>query len=237
MSTSSPILGLPLPENTDILNTEATYGQYAKALDNQLLSRWASTTARDTVTGGNVAKGQVGILKPTGTNVSMQLYDGSAWRNLDTPTVIVKPTDTSRNTTIVSAADPALQFTMQPGTTVTVELVAFFQSTVSTFGARAAWGVSTGITCPMRLITCPSNSTPTVASATQMTEQSSGIASDITVGINNTPPSGPIYWEKLVLTYTSGGTGLVQFLWAQAASGATNTTLKAGSYMVIRRTS
>lgn len=82
MSIPSSVSGLPLPENSDILNAQVAFGDYALGADTRLIPRFATEAARDTAFASGAVAGQMCVVTNSGTFAELMMYDGSVWVNI-----------------------------------------------------------------------------------------------------------------------------------------------------------
>ncbi|MDH6111162.1 hypothetical protein P3T36_003186 [Kitasatospora sp. MAP12-15] len=73
MSTTTPLNGLPIPQETDPADVPTAFANFAGAVDSRLVMRFASTTARDLVITSPIA----GMIAYVGNGFTY--YTGSAW--------------------------------------------------------------------------------------------------------------------------------------------------------------
>lgn len=149
--------------------------------------------------------------------------------------IVWRNSDLSRNTTVTLTSDPVLQFTNVPVGTYNIFIVTAF-----TTSGSATQGYQLTVTNTAGTLTNSSvvgNSICTSASSS-VTNLSGGtttafgaVYANIAVGVSSVW-TGEFQGQG---SFIVSGTATIAFQWAQSASSATNTILRAGSYMQITR--
>ena len=137
------------------------------------------------------------------------------------PTIITKPTDTTRNSTTAPVADPALQLSLVANTRNVITLFVWYTSD-STPDFR--WATTNSATTTSSRANCIS-STFGGAVSSAVNSTSAAIPSQSVTGTTGT---GML--ECTIVIQTTS-TGVFAFNWAQDTSNAADTTVKAGSYI------
>jgi hypothetical protein len=145
------------------------------------------------------------------------------------PITVVKPSDTGRNTTTTMTADPDL--TLAVATNSTYEVRALIQYKGGTNNSSDA----------QFTITAPASSTGFfIGVRRQITGPlTSGIDWTALGGAMNAGTNGTGTVLPLILTATvttAGTAGNIAVAWAQNTSNGTNTTVMAGSQLILQRT-
>lgn len=151
------------------------------------------------------------------------------------PTQVIKPSSTSRNTTITPTADPHLSITLAANQTFEVQVDVLASSAADAAGdlrLRLAW--TNTATVHWWLVSLDS----TIASGAVASLQARGITADTTspttdtqFGLSATSTGQTMY----ALVITGGSSVALTLEWAQLASNPNNTTLLAGSRIIARR--
>jgi len=81
MSTTTPVSGLVIPTNSDILNAEAAMGQFASSIDTLCIPRFATTAARDLAIVAPT-EGQLCVVT-LGSEAMLMKHTGSSWVPLE----------------------------------------------------------------------------------------------------------------------------------------------------------
>lgn len=137
MSTTSPVSGLALPEQSDILNPEEVFGNYALGADTLLCPRFASTSERDTAFAAGVTEGMVCTLHEV-----PQMYDGTRWnmfQNQVNAAMLGSPVVVSSST----ATNTGLMPTYPTAGVFLVDLMLFSNTATAAGGRGIVWGYST----------------------------------------------------------------------------------------------
>lgn len=246
MTTFSTISGLPLPENTDVLDANGTFGGYANGLDTQLIPFFTTSTIRS-YPGGDTTKpprvsetGQLSVL--TGTNV----YDGTllqqslgsqTWRSVERETVIYKTADTARTSTITLANDPHLTVDLPAGQwQIEAYLAAGCPTNGVNFtglwaftGAGVAADVNGRAVSGMHSTVVENNAAATTMSFFNVS-QATNLPTKALTNAADIPP-----WRREAFTINvTGGVCTMTLQWAQAVSNASAVTLLTGSHIVVR---
>lgn len=237
MSTNSTISGIPLPANTDVINANQSFGDYANGLDSIMIPKFTSTTQRDSHLSPQA--GQVCSL-----NGDLQMFDGLSWSFFGVERIVYKSADTSRASTVTMTADPHLLFTVPAGQKIHCDaFISAFSATVSTGDLRIGQTI-TGGTATM---------TGTGRMAGGVAYDSSGGTSKFTtngcfqhanIGTNalfrayptSASEDGSFHRLTFIIDGTTSVTdSVVTFVWSQVVSSATATVLQTGSHLVLRR--
>lgn len=162
-----------------------------------------------------LAAGEMGY---DSTNHLIKIGDGTtAWNSLTTefrrsPVFKVKPTSTTRNSTTTRTDDPHLVIPVKSGRAYFVEVGLLFNAAAT---PDANWTIAVPGSSTLWLSSAHSaNAQSQVLPATQ-----NGVADD----------RGIRLWG----TFVAGGDGNISVSWAQATSNASDTTLKAGSFLAV----
>lgn len=190
-------------------------------------------------TGSLTLTNSTSLVLPGGNNITTTAGDafiaefmGSGnWRVLiyqyalaTSQTAAVKATDTARLSTTTLAADPDLSVTLLTGQ-YSYELFMLFDSVA----AGAGFKFSSGGTAADSRSTSPAVATGQVNAAAYGPKLESFVGATISYATVSTGVNGNGVIYKGSLLVTTPGTFNIQ--WAQAASTASNTTLRAGSYL------
>jgi hypothetical protein len=242
VTTSSAVSGLPLPENTDILDANGAFGGYANGIDTILVPKFTSVTNR-TYPAGDITKpprgtsaGQLSVI--TGTTVNeptyLQMCEGAdSWKTLEQEVTIHKPVDTARASTTTLTADPHLSVVLPIGVWSIEAFLAYSNPTIgvdykhqwtltgsATFNGAIALEVPAAFVAPpvtvnMQFITLA----PATVYATQAATNALGF---------------PSYRREQFTVQVPSGSGTLALTWAQNTSNASATTLLGVSFMSIR---
>lgn len=225
MTTYSSIAQLPLPENTDALVAQTTFGDYANALDTMLVPQYSTTAARDAAMASGKVEGQVCAVAG-----ELQYWDGQAWWYQGARNVILKGVDTTRISTITPTADPNLVFGVKAGGTYYASAWLVPVCNTSTVNFRFRWG-STGsaITWNRASQFGPAPNNTSVVGTVNLTGGTANL--DFTVGAPNN--SQNLVRSQVVFTATADDT--VGIYWAQGTNTASNLVLLARSHVEYRR--
>ena len=142
------------------------------------------------------------------------------------PLAVVKPADTSRNTTITVTNDPDLQFTAASGASYWLH------------GTIEYKGGTSGSSDIKFQINAPTGATGFV-NITYITTSIVGSTDNVQVNVNHSAGTNttanvePLTFSGVITT--AGTSGIVAFAWAQNTSNGTNTTVIAGSAMIAQR--
>lgn len=228
MTTYSDIAQLPLPENTDALVAQSTFGDYATALDSQLVPPFSTATARDAAMLSGKVEGQLCTVAG-----ELQYWDGQTWWNQANTRYVTKAADTARSSTIVSAADPHLTFAAKSGGIYRIQawLVPLSASTSVNF--RAKWGsVGGNVTFSPGSLMGPAAGVTSV-SGVQVTLGAPAATSDAICGT----PTSTQNCVIMTTVATAAADDTIHLMWAQGTSSATALTLAARSFIEYSRIS
>lgn len=241
MTTYSNISGLPLPENTDILDANGTFGGYANGLDTQLAPKFTTDKFR-TYPGGvtsspprAVQQGMVSVLTGAASldKTVIQVYD-SGWREAEQDYLVYKAADTARASTIVLAADPHLVVDLPVGE---YHIDAFLAAANPVAGVdlRAQFVITgTGAyNMSARIV----ESLPLGTTAVTQTNKAFYNSSEVTVLGSVALSNGgdiPAWKREIVRITVSSGVITAAIHWCQNVSNASPTTMLAGSFLIIR---
>lgn len=172
----------------------------------------------------------VGVAAPAGTGGLTASGALTAFTTQPVATVLSagKAALTSRASTIVSAADPDLTFTLPTGTWLVQALLLFDSTTTTVQGAR--YQINFGGTFdPARVVRCWNDRT------TLLTTHNSGVqgmnADTLIPDISNS--NVDVAYQSCIFRNT--GSGTLQVRWAQEVSDVNPTILEAGSYLYALR--
>lgn len=142
----------------------------------------------------------------------------SAW------TTVIKTGSTSRASITSLAADPELKFSLAVNTSYVVRVKVFYD-------CGATEDIKYGFNGPASPSMIRVHRAATVPSGTGLSPVSTGTSYDVTgVGVAGSgTQAGFIQLDFLI--YNGPNTGFFEITWAQNTSGATNTTVLAGSYV------
>ena len=142
------------------------------------------------------------------------------------PLAAVKTSDTARASTTTLTADPDLTFSVAANSTYFVELVLIYTGASGTNFFQWDFNMPASATYVYSFVYQNS------AGTTNVQQQNGGTSA----AWANTTGVGNFQSMEIKGTLTTVGTaGTFALTWAQHSSGATNTTLRAGSQMVARR--
>lgn len=137
MTTTTTVAGLTLPENTDLLNAQQTFGGYATGADGVLIPRFATTTTRDAAFASGATAGQMCVVTNSGTFAEPMIYDGVQW-NFIGPVIENRITSVFTTTSTTLANVTGLSASVRAGYVYEFELFLFGLSAVS--GAGYSFG-------------------------------------------------------------------------------------------------
>jgi len=159
----------------------------------------------------------------------------AAGLNLLIPNIIVKGSDTSRNTTISSTADPDLQgMTLAVGTHE-VHMLILASCAASGVNIRTGWVLSGGTwNVPIRACTGPGQAA-TGGTTDNTTFQADGNAANVSAFYALAATSAYSVIHEDCFTVDVSVSGTLAFYWAQMVSNGTDVTVHAGSSMWARQ--
>lgn len=226
MTTYTTIANLPLPEDNTPLVAERTFGDFATALDTQIVPQYTTTAVRDAAMISGITEGQVCTVAG-----ELMMWDGTAWWGTQDVRYVTKASDTSRATSTTSA-DPHLVISVKSGGTYVVNCYTSFVCANAAINVNALWTTTGGAVVNHRTIIgiVAGTTNKDVANAV-IPGSSTGTA--VTTGAPNN--TGNYRLEILQVTATSDGT--LAFNWAQDVTNATVLTLQQRSFIEYRRVS
>lgn len=160
------------------------------------------------------------------TWVSGQILTASDVNTWFVPLAAVKTADTSRASTTTLTADPDLTLSVGANSTYFVELILIYTGASGVNFFQWDFTVPTSATYVYSFIYQNS------AGTTNVQQQNAGTSGS---WANTTGVTNFLSMEIKGTLTTSSTAGTFALTWAQHASGATNTTLRAGSQMMARR--
>lgn len=228
MSETTPVSGLVIAEDLDILNTQAAFGQLADSIDTYCIPRFTSTTLRDAAITAPVE----GMLCAIGNTVpALQRYTGSAWvyaeENIWSQPSADQSFSTATATNITGFTAP-----LEASATYLCRIVMTVDGTVtaSAVDFRLAWTYSGTLNGNVLLL----NAAGAVAATTSQIKNM-----DMIAGGTGTIPMGTsigpeVAYPIIIVKTTTAGTW--QFQGRQTAAGAEVVTLDAsGTWASFRR--
>lgn len=153
----------------------------------------------------------------------------SAWAETQ---VLFKNADQAYSNDTSLNDDTVLKFTAAINSVYRVELFAMI-SGASGGDVKVAWTVPSGAT-GLRSCLGPAD-TSTTRNNTTMQVGAHPFASEIGYGLSATEPTLPIGLQERFILTTAGTGGLVVFRHAQRTSNATQTIVRASSYMIVQK--
>lgn len=226
MTAYSTVASLPLPENSDILVAETTFGQYASALDSVIAPAYATNAARDAAMAAGKSAGMVCIV-----NGEPQMYDGSAWWMNQDSRYDVKTADTARTSTATPTADPHLSLSLKANGVYHVNAYIAVIAVGPALGLNTTWS-TTGSAFSSRTIYGPTDGVTSTTSTYTLVSTSPS-----TAFITGTPSAGAsaAYRIERFIVTVGGADDTLVFLWAPGVVSASAVTVLQNSFIEYRR--
>lgn len=221
MSTPASLSGLPLAVNEDVLNANASFGNYAKGADTLLIPRYATAAARDAAGAAGTTEGQMCV-----TDRVMQQYDGSRWWHMDAGSTTLMTLGT------VNAKPGTAVFTttIKAGARYDLESMTYASCTVTTSDLVVSFTQDAQVPAFDRNVYGPTGAAPTANSAMSM----------VCVSGSNQYTTGVIVgslvgrWERA--TILGGTTDGIITMFVGVGTVGTAITIDPNSWVKIRRT-
>lgn len=230
MTTSSSVSGLPLPENNDLLNAQATFGGYASAADNLLVPRFATTTDRNTAFAGGVSAGQMCSITNSGTFGEPMIFDGSNWVYVPAPIYnFTTTTQNFTNTTLTNVTN--LSVSLRANAIYELRLGIFATNSVSNVGLKVDMTMPAGGAVYRSIL--GSQIAASSASGAYVLGLPNTTASAVGVAPGGAGFSQHIQETGIITTSSTSGT--LQVRAAQANANASATVIAANSFIIATR--
>lgn len=206
MTTAAQITNAPLPENTDLLNAQSTFGGYASAVDGILVPRFATTTARDTAFASGATAGQLCVVTNSGTFAELMIYDGATWQFVGPPLEGRATSATTSAATTTPVNVPGLSVSVRANCIYEVEANIFVSSAVSNGGLTFSLSVPAG--CSGNWGALGQTRSPAGAFQAATTVLANPITSGIPVGTQTVGANGVAYafFKGILVVGSTAGT-------------------------------
>jgi len=228
MSETTPVSGLVIAEDLDILNTEAAFGQLANSIDTYCIPRFTTTALRDAAITAPVE----GMLCMLGNTLpALMRHSGSAWVYAEEKQFGLMTSNVTHSTT-TPANLPGMALTLEGNAVYAVETIVTIDGNVD----ASAVDYLITFTYSGTLTQNPTvyAVTSSVASTTPNTKNvgmAAGTTLTFTVGASSAPEPMLLKW---IFTTTTSGT--LQWQGRQGTAGAeTIQTTAASSWCNARR--
>lgn len=219
-STGNAGMNLVTVGGTAVIGAPGTAGSIVvDSAAGDLVLRTSARAIRFTVDGGSTTAAQVtsgGVLQLNGSTPVAGVISAR------------KAAPTSRTSTIVSAADPDLTFTLPAGSWILTGFLLFDNVTTTTQGARYQLNFA-GTFDPALVVRCIDSRTSLLAAATVGVQ---AMNSDTTIADVST---ANLDIAEIRCYMRATVAGVVQIRWAQEASSANATRLNNGSWLTAER--
>lgn len=143
--------------------------------------------------------------------------------------LVQKPSDTSRNTTTTLANDPDLTVAVAANKTYWCEVLVQYLAS-GTFNLKAAFTMPAGAAFNGEMISMPAGGGSFAPNGLDAANPLNSVTFHIAGG-----GAFELTARLSGLLVVAGSSGSLTLQWAQDTSGATNTTVRAGSFMYLRR--
>lgn len=227
MSSTTPVAGLIIPENSDILNAESTFGQFATGVDGMGLPRFTSVALLQAAN-PSPTEGQMAVIyNATTTNANIVYWNGFGWKDFEDRRInyLSSSQSVTSSTTLVDIT--ALTFTDLP-------LGAYLLEGVLHYTGAEAGDLKLGFTQPSGTATFLLNTwgpaVGGVAAGTNISGQNIYSTTALSYGCL---ANGAAVWLQGQFQVTAVST-VVKFQFAQNTANATPTALIQGSYISLR---
>lgn len=184
MSDAASLTGLPLAVDEDILNANASFGNYAQGADTLLVPRYANPAIRDTANAAGTTEGQMCVTGAAASGLqTIQQYDGNRWWDVDSGYLLTFG-DLGFTSVNLRPGAAVSSFTIPQSGKVMIEVGIYASCTVTTSDLLVSWSKAASIPEFQRHITGPNFANTAITGAMVQMNATSGtlIATAVTTG-------------------------------------------------------
>lgn len=228
MSSTTPVSGVPIPVNTNILSAEEAFGEYARGVDTLGAPRFISAASRDAGFSGASTPGALSVVTQTlGNNAVIEMYDGTSWRDIEDEYIVAKTSNQSvTSTTLVDLTE--LQFANPYYSGVyNFELILLVTGPAAA-NIKLQMVTDSALVSAMEVFALATTATTRTGNVTANL-QSTGFNLNVGTG------GGPTFLYACGGVSTAAAGGTIKFQFGQISANASPITIETGSYLRVNK--